>query len=597
LLKPLADWLNDRTGFRTWTNRLAAETIPGGSRWRYVFGSTLAAVFLIQAVTGVLMMTAYSPSSATAWGSVYFINDHMWMGWFIRGLHHFAAQAVMVLLVLHLLQVLWAGAYRSPREVNWWLGLVLLVLVVGFSHTGYQLPWDQKGYWATKVVTNIIGGVPWIGPALRTLVVGDDYGNETITRFYGIHVGILPALTFLCLGAHLVLRWRHGLTAPPNPGSRPDEPYWPDQAFRNAVSLTLVVGVLVGLVLASGGAPLDAPADPSSADYPARPEWFFLSLFQLLKHLPGRFEWVGSVVLPAAILGFLFLLPLLERLLPARLVHRLGCGVVGGLLLGAGYLTYESLAEDASDPQFAEARNRADAARDRARLLASSPEFGIPPEGAGFLLRTDPLTRGRELLEKKCLGCHRYEGEGTAEQKASDLAGFGSYAWIRGLLEAPQDPKYFGKAEGCDGMAEWKQGSKLKSAELDQVAEFVASFARIPDDLTPDEWLDLPEVAEHPGNELFQKDCGSCHRIEGFTEGGVRDAPGLFGWGSPRWITRMIRKPGAPDLYGFLDRHLQMPAFGADQLTSNDVAMLVRYLRYDYLPPVAGSSAAVAAQP
>ena len=145
MFKQLADWLDDRTGAGALLRTLSGEEIPGGARWRYVLGSALASVFLIQAFTGMLMMTAYSPSSATAWGSVYYINHVMWMGWIIRGLHHFGAQAVMMLVVLHLLQVVIAGAYRKPREVNWWFGLALLVLMVGFSHTGYQLPWDQKG--------------------------------------------------------------------------------------------------------------------------------------------------------------------------------------------------------------------------------------------------------------------------------------------------------------------------------------------------------------------------------------------------------------------------------------------------------------------
>ena len=150
-------------------------------------------------------MTAYSPSSATAWGSVYYINHVMWMGWFIRGLHHFGAQTVMVLLLLHLLQVLLAGAYRAPREFNWWFGLALLVLTLGFSLTGYLLPWDQKGYWATKVATNIMGGAPVIGPYLKKVVVGGtDYGNQTLTRFYGLHVGH-PARAVGCLGPRLAV--------------------------------------------------------------------------------------------------------------------------------------------------------------------------------------------------------------------------------------------------------------------------------------------------------------------------------------------------------------------------------------------------------
>jgi ubiquinol-cytochrome c reductase cytochrome b subunit len=586
LFKHLADWLDDRTGYRAFVRTFSAEQIPGGARWRYVFGSTLASVFLIQALTGVLMMTAYSPSASSAWGSVYYINDVIWMGWFLRGLHHFGAQTVMVLLVLHLLQVLLAGAYRSPREVNWWFGLVLLVLVVGFSHTGYQLPWDQKGYWATKVVTNIMGGAPIVGPYLKTLVVGgSEYGNQTITRFYGLHVGILPALMFLCLWAHVALARRHGLTPPSRLDGRAAESYWPAQTFLNVAFLTLVVGVMVALVLAHGGAPLDAPADPSSSDYPARPEWFFLFLFQMLKHFPGRLEWVGSILIPSTVLLVLFLLPLLDRVIPHRLLHFLACALVFALVGGAGYLTIESLQADAADRQFLEARKKADAAHDRALLLASSPDFGVPPEGAGFLMRRDPWTQGQAVLERKCLGCHVFEGKGTGEQTACDLKDFGTRSWVRGLLEDPRAEAYYGKVAKCDGMAEWKKSSKLNAKQLDDVAEFVASFARIPADTTPDEWLNSPGVADHPGNAPFQKECGQCHKIEGFTEGGTRDAPGLFAWGSPQWMTRMIRKPSAPDLYGYFEENNRMPPFGPEQLTGDDVEMVIRFLKKDYLPP------------
>ena len=215
MFKQLADWLDHRTGYRNLLHEALDEPIPGGARWRYVFGSALSVIFMVQVFTGLLLMTSYSPSSSTAWGSVFYISHDMWGGWFIRGVHHFAAQAMVVLLVLHLLQVLVAGAYRRPRELNWWFGMALLFLTLGFSLTGYLLPWDQKGYWATKVATNIMGGAPGIGPYLQKIVVGGpDYGNQTVTRFYGLHVGFLPVLLVLCLVAHVALFRRHGITAP-----------------------------------------------------------------------------------------------------------------------------------------------------------------------------------------------------------------------------------------------------------------------------------------------------------------------------------------------------------------------------------------------
>ena len=589
--KLIADWFEDRTGLGSRLRSIREEPLPAGPRWGYVCGSALLAVLLVQAFTGLMMMTAYSAGSSTAWGSVYFIEKQMWMGWLIRGLHHFGAQTVMVLAAVHLLQVLFAAAYRAPREVNWWLGLVLFSLLIGFGHTGYQLPWDQKGYWATKVSTNIAGGAPIIGPYVKTVVVGGtEYGNQTLTRFYGLHVGILPVLLAITLGAHLALRHRHGLKPPENaPAKEPGEgvvaTYFPDQTFRNALVVTAILGVMFGLVFWEGGAPLDAPADPSSPDYPARPEWYFRFLFQMLKSFPGRLEWVGSIAVPGALMTTLALLPLLDKVIPSRAVHFLACSLAFLVAGGAISLTIASFREDAQSAAYAIARERADSANDRALFLAAHPDFGIPPEGAGYLLRLDPLTRGTALLDKKCLGCHVLDGKGSGEQSAPDLQGFGSLAWIRGLLENPSADAYFGKVPECDGMAEWKKSSKLDAKQLDQVAEFVAGFAKIPEDQTVDDWLNTPGVADHPGYELFVKDCGTCHVIDGFTDGGLRDAPDLFGWGSTRWMRRMIRNPSEPSLYGYLEDKQRMPAAPVEDMPESDVSMIIRYLQGDYLKP------------
>src|SRR5437588_5338621 len=197
MLAKLSEWLEHRTGFRKLRDAMLLEHIPGGARWRYVWGSTLVFVFMLQLLTGVLLMTAYSASEATAWSSVYFIQYEMDFGWLIRGLHHFGSQTMVVLLGLHMLQVVIAGAHLPPREVNWWLGLVLLGLVLALSLTGYLLPWDQKGYWATQVATNIAGNQPVVGPQLQKIIVGGPtYGHRTLTRFYALHTAVLPPFFF-----------------------------------------------------------------------------------------------------------------------------------------------------------------------------------------------------------------------------------------------------------------------------------------------------------------------------------------------------------------------------------------------------------------
>src|SRR5882762_7946678 len=204
MLSKVLDWSDHRTGYRRLVSVLLIEHIPGGAKWRYVWGSCLVFVFLVQLLTGVLLMTSYSPSDSTAWSSVYFIQYQMDFGWLIRGLHHFGSQTMVVLLAVHMLQVVIAGAQLPPREVNWWLGIALMGVVLGLSLTGYLLPWDQKGYYATQVATNIAKDIPYVGPFIQKVAVGGpEYGNHTLTRFFGLHVAILPAILIALLVAHI----------------------------------------------------------------------------------------------------------------------------------------------------------------------------------------------------------------------------------------------------------------------------------------------------------------------------------------------------------------------------------------------------------
>src|SRR3972149_1747747 len=166
------DWLDHRTGYRAVVHDVLYEHIPGGARWRYVWGSTLVFAFFVQLVTGLVLWAAYSPSAQTAWESVYYIQHEMTLGWLLRGIHHYMSHAMVVLVSIHFLQVVVDGAYRAPREINFWIGLVMLLVVLGMALTGYLLPWDEKGYWATKDVTNMVALVPLVGESLQRLLVG-----------------------------------------------------------------------------------------------------------------------------------------------------------------------------------------------------------------------------------------------------------------------------------------------------------------------------------------------------------------------------------------------------------------------------------------
>jgi ubiquinol-cytochrome c reductase cytochrome b subunit len=203
-MKMLIDWMDNRMGIRAVMHEALYERVPGGARWRYVWGSTLVFTFVLQVITGFMLWSAYSPSTRTAWESVFFIQHEMFLGSVIRGLHHYAAQAMVVLMAIHLVQVVIDGAYRAPREVNFWLGIVLMMIVFGLSLTGYLLPWDQKGYYATQVTTNIMSATPVVGAEVQTLAQGgNEYGHLTLTRFFAMHAGLLPASLVAFLALHI----------------------------------------------------------------------------------------------------------------------------------------------------------------------------------------------------------------------------------------------------------------------------------------------------------------------------------------------------------------------------------------------------------
>ena len=618
-MKRLLVWVDDRTGVKQLVHEALFEHIPGGARWRYVWGSTLAFVFMIQLITGILLMTGYSASDTTAWGSVHYIQYHMDFGWLIRGLHHFGSQTMMVLIACHMLQVVIAGAHLPPREINWWMGLGLLGVTFGLGLTGYLLPWDQKGYWATRVATSIASKVPGIGEHIqRFLVGGPEYGNHTLTRFFSFHVGLLPAVFIILLILHLTAFRRHGVTHPPN--VRGVGVFWPEQAFRDLVACLVVFGVMLSLVIFGGqgnpvtpppgeepagwyeelakagqkgwGANLDAPADRDTPGYPARPEWYFLFLFQLLKYFEGPQILVGTFYIPNGVMVLLFLLPLLGIGRLRKFGHFIGIVVVVGLLSCIAILTVQSLAEDSPRPiLFGMVGNK-----DQKKAVAFQTEVtkahelalraaqlgmdGIPVEGARMLLRHDPVVAGAKLFQVNCAVCHSYTvsaeekalgipncpKEGKKEIfKASDLSGWGTKEWIKGLLDNPSDPKYFGLTK-LEGMKVWRESinamraSWLEKGKADgekmiaaQDAEFQTIAEWLADQANPKEKRN--KELHDTGIKLFMNACSRCHRFE---DKGKAKAPDLTDYGSQEWLRMMIMSPGSKLRHG---EENEMPAF------------------------------------
>lgn len=214
----VGNWLDERVGWRKVWEAIFLRKIPKVN-WLYTLGSASLFVALNQMITGILLTIYYVPTPDHAYDSVQFITTQVPAGWLIRGLHHYGASAMVILVVLHMIRVIYYGAYKFPREVTWFSGVMLLLITIGFGFTGYLLPWDQKAYWATTVGTRIAGTPPIIGDYILLIVRG---GNElsavTLARFFGVHVWVLPTLLLLLTALHMYLVIRIGISAVPKRG-------------------------------------------------------------------------------------------------------------------------------------------------------------------------------------------------------------------------------------------------------------------------------------------------------------------------------------------------------------------------------------------
>jgi ubiquinol-cytochrome c reductase cytochrome b subunit len=619
MIRSLLAWLDNRTGCNDLIHEALYEKVPGGARWRYVWGSTLVFTFVLQMITGIFLWTAYSPSVQTAWESVYYIQEVMFLGKIVRGMHHFAAQAMIVLLAIHLIQVIIDGAYKAPREINFWLGLVLLKIILGLSLTGYLLPWDQKGYYATQVSTKIMGATPVIGAQLQEVVQGGaQYNHHTLTRFFAMHAGILPGLLMGFLALHLYVFRRHGLTVH-QPEKKPDTTFWPDQVLKDGVACLGVLAVVL-LFAIFKGAELSPPADAAKAYAAARPEWYFLFLFRFLKfesveHLGLAF---GAIYVPGALMGILFMMPLTAKM---KAGHRFNVAFTWLVTFGIVVLTTMAFYEDANNEDHQAAIAEAERDAHRIKELASRPSM-IPVEGAVSLLREDPFTQGPVLFAKYCASCHRYDGhngrgvvlretdQDTKEvsisiPEATDLANFGSRDWMKSIIVdygkhfAPlKNAQWYPGAddaefnldvsEMAEASEEYAEAFKAEknAGELNALVEALVAMRKWKGDedvidsalvKRGQQILDGEPLAD--GSEISS--CIDCHDTIGSdleVTGEGYGYPDLAEYGSAKWLKAFISDPGSDQFYGAKNH---MPAY-ADKMNERDLDLLVRWMTDDY---------------
>jgi ubiquinol-cytochrome c reductase cytochrome b subunit len=373
-------WLDDRLGISALIGPSLKHLVPHDARWWYVFGSATLVAFIVQVVTGVALAFSYASSSSQAYETLQFITNQAPFGSFLRGMHYFGASAMVLMVGAHMAQTFLFGSYKYPREMNWTTGVLLLAFTIVMGFTGQLLRWDQTAAWSVVVAAEQAGRVPFIGDFLAQFILGGTtIGGATLSRFFAIHVFIMPALIFLFIGIHLMLVLRHGIAEPPVAGMAVDpatyraeyeermhktgRPFWPEGAWR----------------------------DPSVLNADPRPDWYLLWAFALLALIPPEVEGYVMILAPVIIGIVLLAAPILnnrgERA-PSRRPWSIAVVLLSVIMIGSLWIA------GANSPW--------------------SPNFDPPPLPEKVVGATSgPVFAGAKAFrDRGCLNCHLIAGYG-----------------------------------------------------------------------------------------------------------------------------------------------------------------------------------------
>ena len=505
LLRPMRDWLEDRTGLPSAIQHFLDEEIPASAGWHQVFGSVALFAFLIQAATGFLLALNYGATPSEAHASIRYIMTELTGGPMIRGLHHWGASAMIVVVSLHMVQTFIWGAYKRPREATWIVGCTLLLMVLAFGLTGYLLPWDNKAYWGTTVTTQIAGLAPGAGPYVKRLLGadGDVIGSITFSRFYAAHVMLLPAITMLLIGAHLYLVRRHGVTPVPADADRAKKRFYPEQVLKDTVAAFGYV-MVVALFANFAKLGLGSMADPTDTGYIPRPEWYFLFMFQVLKIFEGPLEFLGAVVLPNLAIVALFLVPFFDRA-RAVAVRQRTVAIAVVVLAGLGWagLTQRAIATTPANLEDLEAG-----------LRPPQPWREIPAEHLAAI---------GYFQKDNCAMCHMLGRSANGPDLAREPSSMDADTLMRHFTQPSENSPL----------------STLRDAQLLSLVKLVTKR----DERGLASWAD-PPAKETAGAMLYQaRGCGLCHTING---AGAKNAPilnGLAGRRTRDWVEAHFADP------------------------------------------------------
>src|SRR5271165_4498532 len=323
-LRSIALWIDDRLHLTKLFESTAGHHVPASAgSWFYVFGSATLLCFVIQIITGTCLAFVYVPSTNEAWTSLQYLNQEQYLGWLLRAIHYWGSNFMVAIMTLHMIQVFLFGAYKYPRELTWVSGICLLLLTLGMAFTGQVLRFDQDAYWGLGIGASIIGRVPLIGARLvHLLLAGPIIAGETLSRFFTLHVFIIPGLIIALVSMHLRLVLHKGINEFPVPGrpvnkatydaeykeilEKDGVPFVPHAIGKDLIFAALVIAGILICALVFGPKGPGGPPDPTLVATNPRPDFYFLALFAAMSLLPDWMEVFALFVAPAVIIAFLF---------------------------------------------------------------------------------------------------------------------------------------------------------------------------------------------------------------------------------------------------------------------------------------------------
>ncbi|HTC34735.1 MAG TPA: cytochrome b N-terminal domain-containing protein [Bryobacteraceae bacterium] len=555
-MRTVIDWLEHRTGIESAIKNFLYEDIPASAGWHQIIGSLAVFFFVIQVFTGSLLAFNYAPTPGEAYNSVKYIMTELTGGPLIRGLHHWGASMMLIIVVLHMIQVFIYGAYKKPREATWMVGVTLLLITLAFGLTGYLLPWDNRAYWGTVVTTQIASQAPIAGPyLLRLLGSQGSVGNVTFSRFYALHTVLLPPLTIILIGIHIYLVRKHGVAAAPG-DTAPKRKFFPEQVFKDTVGVAVGFIILFAMAVVAK-VPLERLADPTDTAYIPRPEWYFLFLFQTLKFFKGPLETVGSVVLPGVAVLTLFLIPFIDRGPMIRLGKRtfaitfvlLAVIAWTGLTTAAVVTTPKN--QESADDTETPATETPETATTPAPATSNSQTSNVATAPAPTLAAWQRLTaeelEGLGFFKKQaCTGCHPVGGKnGIGPELTKMPKEHRNITWMVPHFKNPSQIVPGSVMPSID----------LPTPDLNALSLFVLT-------LTPQNesaLLAAPDFAIQGAMVYQSNHCNACHQIRGV---GSKLAPALDGVGlrhDRAWLEKHFADPAAVTPGSIMPAYKLMP--------------------------------------